>query len=436
MLNAGHEKTKLNSLVGRAVLAVMLLVGGAACAKPQTASTAEINALVAARDTVGLARLADRECAPRSGAAKQTCYEDYFVRLAGTERVHVALGALAALAAVHPDIQRDGHGYTHVIGIRAWHPGADVAAIFRSCTGLFQSGCYHGVIQAYLTEGGSVDSARTVKLCDEIAAGESDRWLRFQCVHGLGHGFEMAWNWELPHALKGCDWLHSAWDRYSCYGGVFMENAVASMPGGHHTSAHALSSTMPMSDSSMPGMGHDHAPDPGKITFKMRDSVDALYPCSIVDTVYQFSCYQLQGGLILNRVRSDFAKATAECDKAPPIGRSQCYVSLGTNASGMTLQDTKKSIQDCSHGDPGYQPFCFSGVVKNYIDITARFEDGLAFCKEVPPGLNRGPCFVAVGEEIAVLHSNDPAARKQACAKAPADGEAECRRGAGVLPGQ
>ena len=350
--------------------------------------------------------------------------------------MHVALGALAALAAEHSDIQRDGHGYTHVIGIRAWHPGADVAAIFRSCTGLFQSGCYHGVIQAYLTQGGSVDSARAVALCNEIAPAESDRWLRFQCVHGLGHGFEMAWNWELPRALKGCDWLHSSWDRYSCYGGAFMENAVASMPGGHHTSAHALSASMPMGDSSMAGMGHDHTPDPTKITFKMRDSADALYPCSVVDTMYQFSCYQLQGGLILTRVGGNFEKATAECDKAPAMGRSQCYVSLGTNASGMTLQDTKRSIEDCSHGDPSYQPFCFSGVVKNYIDITARPEDGFAFCSEVPQGPNRGACFAAVGEEIAVLYSADALARKSACTKAAPDGQADCRRGAGVLPGQ
>jgi hypothetical protein len=441
MRNAGHARIRWTESLGGATLAAVMLLGGAACAKPQAATPGEVDALVAKSDTVGLAHLAERQCGAQPGGAKQTCYEDYFVHLAGSDRVHVALGALAALAAEHSDIQRDGHGYTHIIGIRAWHPGADVAAIFRSCTGLFQSGCYHGVIQAYLTQGGSVDSTRVVALCNEIAPGESDRWLRFQCVHGLGHGFEMAWNWELPHALKGCDWLHGTWDRYSCYGGVFMENAVASMPGGHHTSAHALSASMPTADSSMAshdmaGMGHDHAPDPTKITFKMRDSADALYPCSIVDSTYHFACYQLQGGLILNRVHGNFAKATAECDKAPPLGRSQCYVSLGTNASGMTLQNTGKSIEDCSHGDPGYQPFCFSGVVKNYIDVTARSEDGIAFCKAVPPGLNRGPCFAAVGEEIAVLHSSDAAARKLACTKAAPEGEAECRRGAGVLPGQ
>ncbi len=181
-----------------------------------------------------------------------------------------------------------------------------------------------------------------------------------------------------------------------------MENAVASMPGGHHhTAVHALAATTP-GDTSMGGMdmaGMDMSgkvpsgsPDPTKITFKMRDSVDALYPCSIVDTVYQFSCYQLQGGLILTRTHNDFAKATAECDKAPPLGRSQCYVSLGTNASGITVQDTKQAIKDCSHGDPGYQPFCFVGVVKNYIDVTQKPEDGFGFCSVVPPGPNRTQC--------------------------------------------
>ncbi len=439
MPNAGRESSSPTGSKRSAVtvaLAAALLLGGAACARPQAAGAVEIDAMATKGDTVGLARLAERECKGRAAEARQTCYEDYFVTLARSDRVRVALGALASLAADHPEVARDGHGYTHVIGIRAWQPGGDVKAIFASCNGLFQSGCYHGVIQAYLMQGGAVDSARAVKLCNEIAPEDKDRWLRFQCVHGIGHGFEMAWNWDLPKALKGCDWLGTSWDRYSCYGGVFMENAVASMPGAHHhTAVRALSATTPMNDSAMArhdmaAMEHSGSPDPTKITFKMRDSVDALYPCSIVDTMYQFSCYQLQGGLILSRVQSDFAKAAAECDKAPPLGRSQCYVSLGTNASGITVQNTSRTIAFCSHGDPGYQPFCFVGAVKNYIDVTAKPTDGIAFCKAVPPGANRASCFGAVGEELTVLYSTDMSARQRECAKAGVDGEAECGRGA------
>ncbi|MGH7582571.1 MAG: hypothetical protein ACREL5_05045, partial [Gemmatimonadales bacterium] len=266
-----------------------------------------------------------------------------------------------------------------------------------------------------------------------IASDEADRWLRFQCVHGEGHGFDMMANWDLPTALKHCDWLRTAWDRQSCYGGVFMENAVASAPGGHHVAVHAIdASTQDSSMAGMSGMTEMHMPDPAKITYKMRDSSDALYPCSSVDSVYQFACYQLQGGLILEREHNDFAKSAAECDKAAPLGRSQCYVSLGTNASGMTVQNTPRVIDDCSHGDPGYQPFCFSGAVKNYIDVTQRAGDGMNFCKEVPPGANRMQCYSAVGEEISVLFSADTAARSKACETAPAENEVDCRRGAGL----
>lgn len=403
-----------------------LLLGAAACARPQAATSAQIDRMVAARDTVGLAHEAERECSRPVIGGTASCYETFFVHLAGSSRVRVALGALAALAARHADVERDGHSYTHIIGIRAWHAGEDVGTIFRSCTGLFQSGCYHGVIQAYMTEGGHVDSARAVNLCDAVAPDAKDEWLRFQCVHGLGHGFEMAWDWDLPHALKGCDWLHTVWDRSSCYGGVFMENAIESMPGGQHMAMDALMA----SDSGMAGMA---MPDIHKATFKMRDSVDALYPCSIVDTVYQFACYQLQGGLILNREHTNFTRAAADCDLAPPIGRSQCYVSLGTNASGIGLQHTPDVIAMCTHGDPGYQPFCFSGAVKNYIDITANPDDGLNFCKQVPEGQNRNMCFTAVGEETAVLYAADVGARQRACERATADGVLPCEQGARVV---
>ena len=419
-------------------ITTMLLALVTSCAHPQAVSEAEIDGLVAKNDTVALAHLADKACAGISGEKKMSCWQDYFVKLARSDRVHIALGALSSLGAEHPEVTRDGHMFTHIIGIRAYHEGADVRSIFRSCTGLFQSGCYHGVIQAYLTEGGHLDSARAVKLCDVIAADEADRWLRFQCVHGEGHGFDMVANWDLPTALTHCNWLRTAWDRESCYGGAFMENAVASAPGGHHVAMHAIDASTDSSvghDSAMAGMNgmaDMPMPDPTKITYKMRDSADALYPCSSLDSLYEFACYQLQGGLILEREHNDFGKAAADCDKAPPIGRSQCYVSLGTNASGMTVQNTPKVIDDCSHGDPGYQPFCFIGAVKNYIDVTAKADDGLNFCKEVPPGANRMQCYSAVGEELSVLFSVDTASRAKACNNAPIENVGDCRRGAGL----
>ncbi len=418
-----------------ALISLCVLVVACAAQAPLAPEVlqARMDSLATTGDTLALATLADHQCRRDSTEARQTCLEDYFVSLAANGRTRIALGALERLGAEDESVARDGHGYTHVIGIRSWRPGDDVGTAFRSCTGLYQSGCYHGVTQSYMTAEGTLDSVRAVTLCDAVAPDVAELWLRFQCVHGLGHGFEMALNWNLPAALGRCDWLANSWDRESCYGGAFMENAIASRAGSHHVSVRALEQTSaaPAADHSAHG---GHAPQLGAITYKMRDSTDALYPCSATDAKYRTACYQLQGGIILSSTNGKFAAATAECDRVEPTWRPLCYQSLGTNASGMAVQKNKKAIGYCSNGDPAYQPYCFVGVVKNYIDVTANPEDGMQFCRDVPPGKNREECFVAVGEQISVLHPIDVAKREALCAGAGLMGEAPCRRGSALAP--
>jgi hypothetical protein len=121
------------------------------------------------------------------------------------------------------------------------------------------------------------------------------------------------------------------------------------------------------------------------------------------------------------------------CDRAPEAVRHNCYLSLGTSASGMTVRDARRVISYCTHGDPGYQPWCFVGAVKNFVDVTADPEDGFRLCRQVPAGRNRRQCWVAVGEQIVVLHVADRAARERACARAGGDGTEDCRYGASLL---
>jgi hypothetical protein len=397
--------------------------------EPEATFHARVDSATAAGDTARLATLAQGRCADASGDERRTCFEDYFLALADSGRVTLALGALDRLGQLERDVEADGHGYTHVIGIRAWRPGEDVAEVFRSCSSLYQSGCYHGVIQSFLTATGTVDSARTVELCDEIAPAGTDNWLRFQCMHGLGHGLEMAWNWDLPRALRGCDWLGSTWDRDSCYGGAIMENAVASAPGGHHTSVRALEAT-----------GDDHGGHEmhggeaaGPPTFRMRDSTDALYPCTALGEQYQRACYLGHGGILLKHVDYDFGEAARQCDRVAESVRDVCYMSLGTNASGITVQDTDRAIALCSKGDVDWRFWCFVGVVKNYIDVTADPQDGIDFCREVPAGHDRERCWNAVGEQLSVLFTTDVDRRAVVCATT-GEGERMCRQGAGLWP--
>ena len=114
MPNAGRARNNFAGGMTTVMLSAALLIGGAACARPQVAGTAEIDAAAAKGDTATLAHFAEQECKGKSSEAEQTCYEDYFTKLARSDRVAVALGALAnARASDHPEVQRDGHGYTH-----------------------------------------------------------------------------------------------------------------------------------------------------------------------------------------------------------------------------------------------------------------------------------------------------------------------------------
>ncbi|HET9134872.1 MAG TPA: hypothetical protein VFN90_11240 [Gemmatimonadales bacterium] len=405
-------------------LAAALLVGACGANVAQESPEAFRTLLattIATGDTTRLADLVADRCDLETADAKRDCLEATFLAIADSGRVRLALGTLAALGAGDRSVEAHGHSLTHVIGIRAWRPGDDVAAVFKSCNVLYQSGCYHGVVQAYLTAE-AVDSLRVVELCERISPDGTDHWLRFQCVHGLGHGLEMAWNWDLPKALRGCDWLPGSWDRESCYGGAFMENAVASMPGGHHTSVTALAAT------TTDDHGHQHGP--GTPTFPMRDPANPLHPCTAVDSTYHPACYLSQGGIILGAVEYDFAKAAVACDGAPTAVRDDCYTSLGTNASGMSVRNATKAIALCNEGHPDWRQHCHSGVVKNFIDVSADPKDGVRYCQKLAGTPSEAMCWESVGEELILLYTNDIPRREAVCRGIGGAGEAGCRRGA------
>ena len=84
-----------------------------------------------------------------------------------------------------------------------------------------------------------------------------------------------------------------------------------------------------------------------------------------------------------------------------------CYTSLGTNAAGNTVLDTKKSIELCEQGHPDWRRHCFVGVVKNFIDVSSLPQDGFDFCDAMDAGIDQEACYVAVGEQLTVLHYND-----------------------------
>jgi hypothetical protein len=394
-------------------------------------------------DSTALAGMIRARCSTTFGDPRMECYQQMLETVREGSGVRIAMGTLGRLGELDEQwVKTYGHVYTHVLGIRAYSPGSDLKTVFESCTELYQSGCYHGVIQAYFETVRS-DAPEVVRaICKAYTNDDANQWLRFQCVHGAGHGLTMFRNHDLVLALAGCDGFEITVDRESCYGGAFMESLVnATDPHHHpmamasaadsapeHEAAHAADSAAAkpqIAHAEMPGMSM--APP----TFRALDPNDLQYPCDSLAPRYSDSCYSMQGAVILTHLQFDFARAAQACEAAPQKVIHTCYQSLGTEASGVTTGDERGTIELCLKGSPRYQPWCFVGAAANFIDVTAKPETGISLCRSVPGQNNKSLCYMAVGQEIGVL---EPYAdgRTTGCEKAEPAFRSSCLWGARV----
>jgi hypothetical protein len=413
----------------------IVVVPAAACASARlkspenvvlqgAARDSAIAAFSASSDSIALAKQIFDFC--RRAENRSKCYEEALAAPARSGRVKTAMGALNLIATADPDIRRTGHVYAHAIGIAAGGAGGDISKTFTQCSESFQSGCYHGVIQAWFSGIDSLNAADANALCAPFRSNERDRWMRFQCVHGMGHGLTMLYEHDLPKGLAGCDLLTEWWDRHSCYSGAFMENIVnVTMP--HHPA-----SSIPHASADN-GEHKDHAPHAaehhGPAAFKAIDPSDPLYPCSVMAERYLSACYEMQTSVMLHNNKGDIAGAAKSCEGAPPAMRTTCFASLGRDISSYSQQNHTEAIRMCSLAAPKYQPWCYFGLVKNFIDLEARPQDGLSLCRSIPTADGKAMCYQAVGEQVLVLAA-DPKQRRASCSTAEADYLDACLYGA------
>ncbi len=415
------------------------------CAKRGSAGSAADSAadikvrvaeLAAEGDSAAIAKTLHAACS--DAGTRQGCLESQLVPLATEGSVKIAMGALGELAEIDPAIRMDGHVYAHAIGIAAGKTTSDVAAAFTQCSESFQSGCYHGVIQAWFGKLETIAATDANGLCAPFRENEGQRWIRFQCVHGMGHGLTMLYKHDLKQGLGGCDLLSDDWDRHACYGGAFMENivnvtnphhpasALADDAGGTNGEHHSGNG-----DSASDHAGHDMTTMEQTAKFKAIDPADQQYPCSALGAKYQSACYGMQTSVMLYNNGGDMAGAARACGEAPAGMRATCYASLGRDISSYSRQNHAEAIRMCSVGKELYQPWCFLGVVKNLIDINARPDDGMEFCKAIPGDSNKQLCYAAVGEQILVLQP-DVELRKQLCSSSELAYRSACLYGANV----
>jgi hypothetical protein len=178
----------------------------------------------------------------------------------------------------------------------------------------------------------------------------------------------------------------------------------------------------------MAGMHHEASGTP----FKAVDPKDPQYPCSIMEERYLKSCYEMQTSVMLYNNGGKIEGAAKDCDSAPKAYKVTCFASLGRDISAYSAQDHKEAIRMCGSANPMYRPYCYFGVVKNLIDLDARSESGMSFCRDIKLDVNgKNVCYSAVGEQIAVL-APEVTRRRDMCKGAEEDFLDACLYGARV----
>ena len=77
-------------------------------------------------------------------------------------------------------------------------------------TAIFDTGCYHGVVEAFVATMPRDAREDVANLCDSAPITAETPVQRIQCVHGVGHGLGSVAGVRVEDALKILRWL---WDR-------------------------------------------------------------------------------------------------------------------------------------------------------------------------------------------------------------------------------
>ncbi len=339
----------------------------------------------------------DRTRVSDCAAAKAECLEQAFGNLTFAEGPKAALAQLRRTLQTNRAVQVDCHRIAHRMGSAALSRLHDrVAPAFVAGTPICASGYYHGIIErAFLGQPTGRLATVARQLCSDPQI-NAQRFLAYQCIHGLGHGLMIYTGYDLPGSLETCDDLRTGFDRVSCSGGVFMENFSSSYG----------------------------------VTSKYLRANDPIYPCNAVKERHKLYCYLLVTANMLRTTNGDL-KATADaCMRSERKWVSTCYESFGRDASGIAGKNVDKALSSCRLAG-SHEEDCIYGVAREIVNADAAGARGGRFCAQTDARV-RQRCYAGVGSVLASLEPTTERLRA-ACRAVSGRHTGGCLRGAGLI---
>jgi cytochrome c553 len=322
------------------------------------------------------------------------CYEQAFANIAYRRGPKAALDAFDARIRAPGPIEADCHRIAHAIGAGALaHFDGNVGKALVQGRASCAAGYYHGILErSFLGVPRSKVGGVARRICADPEVKRLE-FIRYQCVHGLGHGLMIYSGYDLPLSLKICTGLNGGWEQRSCAGGVFMENLQSSY---------------------------------GVRSPWLKDS-DPIYPCDAVRTRWKGPCYLIETARILPLVGYDWKRAAAACRRSERGWVALCFQSLGRDASGFTRLDVPRVLRICAEGRDMARE-CVYGAARDMVYTDAGARRAKVLCNAAPAAM-RSYCWTGIGTMVGTLHAR-AAATAAACRRATARYYRACLRGA------
>lgn len=280
----------------------------------------------------------------------------------------------------------DCHKTAHDLGMFLYpYVGKDLSAAFEYAGQGCGGSIYHGIIMSYFAIQHDTDPAtiNIADICHEFGENpyEIERW---QCLHGVGHGLSVAYDYDVFSAVKRCNVFEPGWEQISCSKGVFMQNNVKYVESREGN----------------------------------FDEDNILYPCNEVDVKYAPRCYHYHSTYILIQNGNSIKKSFADCDRIEPEEFVKyCYHGMGRQLLSATEGNISLINQFCQVGEQQqFHTDCFRGMVMILVNNDRNPEEGFVFCKYIPDTAKED-CYDGLGKWIIMLHPNDEQRSKE-CSRA------------------
>ena len=311
------------------------------------------------------------------------CTIDSLNNIAADEKKFIVLRTSTDIAGIYQS-KGSCHGFGHHLGMFLYDYVDNLPESLFYANQLCGGSQYHGIIERFFDKnivGTDPEKINITAICPE-SVDNSFAWERWQCIHGIGHGLDKFYNYDIFSALEKCDELDLKFEEISCSKGVFMEN---------------IEKFLESKEGNF-------------------DKTDIFFPCDAIDSKYVPACYNFQSTYIRSQPNYSIEYAFETCDMIEPKEFVQyCYSGIGRIYAGNSANDFENAITVCKTGDTNYQKYCFTGVLLALVNNYS-LDKGFEYCKFLPLEFKEN-CYDGIGKWIIMLHSL-PEQREKECSKA------------------